>query len=232
LNDRWDSEDRQKLLRFVVPLAGTYHGGGLSKRRAYFIIDCVIRSVFSTFLRELPGKSRPDLADRLEKLPAVFDRSSAEHCRDELLCLPIWADVNEAAVRSARSNEATACSSEADTVTEASCVFERESARVFERTVGAVFAVAAAAVRAAFFANAISGSIDYIDAADGHVFSSNIAVDLVWTAMAVVTFAAGQDAAEAFGDLDIWQALHKRVQDRMLDVLQDAIKLTSAKERS
>jgi hypothetical protein len=95
LNNRWDDRDRQKLLRLVLLLVGTRQGGQLSKRRAFFIIDRVIRLVFSAFLRALPCKPRPDFADRLEKM-AVFDQESAKRCLDE--CLAVWADINEAIV--------------------------------------------------------------------------------------------------------------------------------------
>lgn len=82
LNDRWDDAGRQKLVQLIPDLVGTRGSLQLSQRRAFFVVDRVIRSVLPAFLRELQHKPRPDLADQFEGLPPIVDRESAERARD------------------------------------------------------------------------------------------------------------------------------------------------------
>lgn len=81
LNDRWDEAARQKLLPLIPILVGTRGSLELSRRRAFFIVDRVIRSTLPSFLRELPGKPRADLADQFEGLPPIVDRQSERRGR-------------------------------------------------------------------------------------------------------------------------------------------------------
>jgi len=77
LNDRWSAADRQTLLQLVPLLVGTRGDPALSQRRAFFIVDAVLRSLLPAFLRELPVKPQPDLAAKLEALSPIVDQDSA-----------------------------------------------------------------------------------------------------------------------------------------------------------
>ena len=82
LNDRLKDDERQLLRPLVSKLVGTRGTRELAKRRAYFLVDRHVRVSIPAFLRELPRKPRPDLAERFEALSPVVDEESAYRARD------------------------------------------------------------------------------------------------------------------------------------------------------
>ena len=83
LNDRMKTDAERAKLRPLIPLlVGTTGSGELAKRRAYLLVDRYLRIDLPYYFRSLPGKPRPDVADKFEALAPVVDAGSAEAARD------------------------------------------------------------------------------------------------------------------------------------------------------
>jgi hypothetical protein len=91
LNDRFTDAERQQLVDLIPQLVGTAGDQNLSRRRAYLLVDRVIRQI----LPLVYGDRWPEHAKAMRDLAEVKDADSAQAARD--VCRAARANANAAA---------------------------------------------------------------------------------------------------------------------------------------
>ncbi len=202
LNDRWSADERQKLIPLIPLLVGTKGSVALSGRRAWFILDRIIRWHYPMFLRELPNKPRVDLAERFEALSPIVDRESAGRARD--------------LARTVR------------TELEGSYSSSKISAYAYADAADAAYAAAYAAAAAYAYAAAAAYAAAYAAAA---AYADAAAADADAAYAAYAAAAADADAAYAAADAYAYadaKPLRAASVDRMVHILTEACAITEA----
>jgi hypothetical protein len=204
LNDHLRDDDRQLLKPLIPRLVGTVGSYALMQRRAYLLVDRHMRVNMPAFLRDLPNKPRPDLAERFEALPPMVDGNSADRARD--LAREVRADILKDLPDDARADDARADAYAAIA-----------AAAIAAAVAGAArAAAAAAAIAAVTTAGAAAGAAGAAAVAAGD--ATTAADDAALATRAAALFDAADDAA--------WRKLRRDTVARAIAAFEEAIALT------
>jgi len=180
LNDRMPDEQRQRLLPYVVRIAGSRATPRTTRRRGYHAATLAV-TVFAPLALDAAGLPAP--AATLRAVPAIADRATARAARDAAAAAAADADAADADAADAAYAAADAAAYAASAAAAAAADAAAYAAADAAGAADAYAAAAAAAAYAAYAADAEAAAAAYAaDAAAAAAADAAAAAGLVWDA--------------------------------------------------
>ena len=129
LNDRWDNRRRQKLKKYIPKLVGTSLGIDVERKRAYVAADWACRALIPMLL-ELCGSDGVEWSIKLQALPEVIDKPTADMARAMVNTVRVFANATAANATAADADAADATAANQATLAAAAAAASATAAYV------------------------------------------------------------------------------------------------------